>query len=199
MTPQLWNVYRAAAQKAVSEGCHADAEAHWLSALEIAESCDDVAILIATLENLVEVFWHQKKFSLAAPVLRRLLRIYEQRFGSDHFDVGIIANNMAMLYHAWGKYPEAEVFYKRALSIKQRPLGPQHPEVLGILEKYANLLVLLNRDEEARQLESRVRELRQEGSKRTVPDIQAMPHVAKGPAGTVAFYEVGSRSKNGES
>jgi len=165
-TPQIWDVYRAAAEKARSTGDYGSAEQQWLSALELAEELgEDSPKLTIALENLVEVLWYQQKFSQAAPILRRLMRIYQRRHGKQHFDVGIIANNMAMLYHAWGKHADAEPFYLKALAIKRDYLGDEHPETVSIMCKYADLLLLLKRDDEARRLQDYVEQLRQSGAK----------------------------------
>lgn len=154
-SPDQFDVYRAAALKASARGDHAEAEKQWLAALELAESDEDeTARLTPTLESLAETFWYQQKFDLAALILRRLLRNYERRLGKKHFDVGIVANNMAMLYHAWGKYAEAEPFYRQALDIKEGILGKTHPDVAVILGNYRDLLTVLKRDDEARKLDA---------------------------------------------
>jgi len=154
MAPDEFDVYRMAAEKASEARDYAQAEKHWLAALELAESGDDENRLTATLEHLAEAFWFQNKFDLAAPVLRRLLRMYERRLGEDHFDVAIVANNMAMLYHAWGKHADAEPFYMQALEIKQRVLGKNHPETALILGNYRDLLMVLKRHDEASKLDA---------------------------------------------
>ena len=38
-------------------------------------------------------------------------------------------NNLAVLYAAQGRYAEAEPLYKRALGIREKALGPDHPDV----------------------------------------------------------------------
>ena len=38
-------------------------------------------------------------------------------------------NNLAGLYHAQGKYAAAEPLYNRSLAIREKVLGPQHPDV----------------------------------------------------------------------
>lgn len=152
--PDEYDVFISAAESAVALGDHGVAEQHLLAALEIAEGNGDDSRLTYTLESLAETFWYQKKFSLAAPVLRRLLRKYERKLGRDHFDVAIVANNMAMLYHAWGKYADAEPFYKQALGIKERLLGRNHPETKMILGNYRDVLTLQKRFEDAGKLDA---------------------------------------------
>ncbi len=69
-------------------------------------------------------------------------------------------NNLAELYHAQGKYPEAEPLYQRALAIWEKALGPEHPNVATVLENYAALLRQMNRNSEAAEMEARVKAIR---------------------------------------
>jgi tetratricopeptide (TPR) repeat protein len=166
--PDQFDVYRVAADEASASGNVVEAEKQWLAALEIAEGDEDDSIrLTLALENLAEIFWYQTKFELAAPILRRLLRLYEKHLGRNHFDVGIVSNNMAMLYHAWGKHLEAEPFYKRALEIKEPVLGAGHPEIVLILGNYKDLLCVLKRDDEARKLDAYAQRLKTDDWRRS--------------------------------
>lgn len=155
-----WYLYRASAERARLDDNLAEAEKAWLAALEEAEDFGQYSPrLTTTLEGLSEVLWIEGKFELAAPICRRLLRIYELSMGRDHMDVGIIANNLAMLYHRWNKLEEAEMFYERALGIKRRVLGPHHTEVATLMSNYASLLLKRNKIQEARALAARANEI----------------------------------------
>ena len=57
--------------------------------------------------------------------------------------------NLAELYRAQGRYREAELLYQRALALRERVLGPEHPHVADCLENYIALLRATNRNEEA--------------------------------------------------
>ena len=46
-------------------------------------------------------------------------------------------NNLAELYRRQGKYVEAEPLYKRALVIREKALGPNHPDVAQSLNNLA--------------------------------------------------------------
>ncbi len=48
-------------------------------------------------------------------------------------------NNLASLYHDQGRYADAEPFYKRSLAIKEKVLGPEHPNVATGLNNLALL------------------------------------------------------------
>ncbi len=115
--------------------------------------------------------------------MRRLLRIYLENYGAGHFHVGIIANNTAMLYHAWGKLQEAEPFYLQAYDIKRKIFGEGHAEVLLLLNNYYGLLQGLNREEEARTVQSYIQQLKEMGSRKTT-EI----HHATGITGTVGRH-----------
>lgn len=63
--------------------------------------------------------------------------------------------NLATFYEQQGEFEKAEEQYKRALSIKEKTRGPNHPDVALILNKYAGLLRQTHRDEEAEHLAKR--------------------------------------------
>ena len=49
-------------------------------------------------------------------------------------------NNLAALYRAQGRYGEAEPLYKRSLAIREKALGPEHPQTGTRLNNLARLL-----------------------------------------------------------
>ena len=70
-------------------------------------------------------------------------------------------NNLAVFYKSEQRYGEAEPLYRRALSIFERALGPQHPRVGVCLDNYAGLLRKLGRTDEAQVLKDRAKAIRQ--------------------------------------
>src|SRR5262249_35134999 len=61
---------------------------------------------------------------------------------SEHPNVAISLNNMAILYRDQGRYDEAEALYKRSLAISEKALGPEHSEVGTVLDNLADLAFL---------------------------------------------------------
>ena len=61
---------------------------------------------------------------------------------------------------AQGRYDEAEPLYQRALTIREKALGPAHPNVATALENYASLLREMDRIPEAIPLETRAQAIR---------------------------------------
>ncbi len=69
-------------------------------------------------------------------------------------------NNLAQLYHAQGKDAEAEPLYQRSLAIREKALGPEHPDVATSLENYAALLRQTARADQAERMEARAKVMR---------------------------------------
>ena len=69
-------------------------------------------------------------------------------------------NNLAGLYRDQGKYAQAEPLYQRALAIREKALGPEHPDTATSLENYALLLRKTGRSAEAAKLEARAKAIR---------------------------------------
>jgi hypothetical protein len=65
-----------------------------------------------------------------------------------------------------GKHAEAEPLYKRALAIKDKALGPEHPDTAKVLVNYAGLMRKLNRKNEAAKLEARAKGIRKKTNRK---------------------------------
>jgi tetratricopeptide (TPR) repeat protein len=74
-------------------------------------------------------------------------------------------SNLADLYSVQGRYADAEPLYQKSLDIGERALGPEHPGVAGIQEKYAELLRKAKRVAEAEKLEARAKAIRAKQAK----------------------------------
>ena len=67
---------------------------------------------------------------------------------------------MALLYYTQGQYAKAEPLYERALAIREKALGPEHPRVATCLENCALCLRNMGRPDKAEPLEARARTIR---------------------------------------
>jgi tetratricopeptide (TPR) repeat protein len=127
-----WSVYKAAAEAAQLFFDYDAAELNWLAALEEAEGLPPGKSIVVTLENLASVYFTMGKLAQAAPLMRRVLRIYQDNMGEDHADVAVIANNLAILYHSWEKFPDAAQYYNLALSIKGKLVKATDPQIVQL-------------------------------------------------------------------
>lgn len=69
-------------------------------------------------------------------------------------------NNLAVLYDTHGDYAKATPLQKRALAIREKALGPKHPNVALSLENLAALYRATKRDTDAEPLEQRAAMIR---------------------------------------
>ncbi len=81
-------------------------------------------------------------------------------FGPQYPRLAMSLNNLAALYHAQGRYAEAEPHYKRSQAIWEKTLGPDHPHVATNLMNYAALLRKTGRSNEATEMEARAKAIR---------------------------------------
>ncbi len=79
-------------------------------------------------------------------------------------------NNLAGLYDNQGRYAEAEPLYQRSLAIREKALGPEHPDVAQSLENYAALLRNTELNDEAEKLEARAKAIRARHAKENPAD-----------------------------
>jgi tetratricopeptide (TPR) repeat protein len=73
------------------------------------------------------------------------LAITEKVLGPDNPRVGEVLHNLARVYEAQGRYPEAELLLKRALAITEKALGPDNADVGARLNNLAWLYTLEGR------------------------------------------------------
>lgn len=141
------------AEAAHQKGEYSKAESYWLAIQEEAEDFGPHdRRLTYVLERLAEAYWYQKKYSEAAPVCRRVLKTYKVMLGRNHTDVGVVAKNLAILYHLWEKPIDAEMFYREALLIHRKSLGAQHPDVASLIGTFRSFLTEIGKHAEAARL-----------------------------------------------
>jgi tetratricopeptide (TPR) repeat protein len=92
------------------------------------------------LNNLAGVYYVQRRYKEAEPLLQQALQLRRRLLGEEHPDVASNLNNLAGLYQFQGRYSEAEPLYKQALEISERSLGIGNPLTIMIRRNYANCL-----------------------------------------------------------
>jgi tetratricopeptide (TPR) repeat protein len=153
-----WNDHRAHADQHKRDKNFAESEKAWREALdETYEFQSDDPRIARSLEGLAEVLWLQHKYDEAEKNCEQLLKFYESNFGLENFQVATVANNLALLSQFQRNYGAAEKYFKRAIEIRTKLFGENHPDVLNVMANYANLLTLLSRPEEAAAIKERSR------------------------------------------
>jgi hypothetical protein len=75
----------------------------------------------------------------AESVLLQSLTIWEDSFGSEHYEVAIVQHNLAALYAEQGDHDRAVLASRQVLHIKRHVLGTSHPEVAALEDHLARL------------------------------------------------------------
>ena len=70
------------------------------------------------------------------------------------------------MYASQRKYAEAEPLFKRSLAIREKALGPEHPDVARSLNYLAKLYRKMGKAEEASQLEERAQKIKSQSGSR---------------------------------
>ncbi len=159
-SPEHWMELLAKGMEAMQQNNTLQAEQLLKRAVKATETFAPTDSRIAsTLELYSEALWKNGKLAEAQPVCERTLQFYELTLPPNHQDIGVIANNLAMLYHALEKPELAEPLYKRALEIRTANQGTTHPDVITLLNNYANMLYVWHREGEAVNLKNYIRSL----------------------------------------
>ena len=80
-------------------------------------------------------------------------------------------NNLAEVYREQGRYADAEGLHKRALAIREKALGQDHPEVAGTLNNLANEYKNQGRYADAEGLYKRALAIREKALGQDHPDV----------------------------
>jgi tetratricopeptide (TPR) repeat protein len=77
----------------------------------------------------------------------------------------------ALVYQTQGRYAEAEPLYERSLAIREKALGPEHPDVGGSLNNLATLRTRQGRSFEAQHLHQRTLAILEKALGTEHPDV----------------------------
>ena len=147
---QEWRKLFDAGNDALREGNFQQAEQKLFAALAEAERFGDKDPRLAnTLEQLVEANWYGGQFGQVEAHARRLLLLYQNTVGPDHFKTACISYRLATLYHYEQKLGLAEPLYKQVTTVMMKWLGSNHPELARIMDDYADLLHATHRADQA--------------------------------------------------
>lgn len=92
-----------------------------------------------SLNNLAVLYYKQREYDKAEPLLQRALTIKEAALGPDDPSVATTIQNLGLFYKAQHQYTKAEPLYQRAFAIREKALGPDHPDVAMSLTNLAGL------------------------------------------------------------
>ncbi|HEY9870685.1 MAG TPA: tetratricopeptide repeat protein, partial [Candidatus Obscuribacterales bacterium] len=154
-------------------GRYAEAEPLYRRALAIAETAlgPNDPSLVATINNLADLYRAQGKYSQAEPLYKRALALAEkaavgaptppsreerplhaQDKPVSELELATYLNDLADFYRAQRKYSEAEPLYWKALALSEKALGRGHPTLAVTLNNLGDLYRTQGRRAEAEPL-----------------------------------------------
>ena len=121
--------------------------------------------LAYTLNQLGMAYLHQKKFEDALAAFRRAAEVGEKSPSPDVEQLHTSFTFASGVLYQQGKYAEAEPLARKAVTLREQALGPEHPELAKSLEEYALVLRKLKREAEADAAEARAKAIRAKGAR----------------------------------
>ncbi len=146
------------------QGKYLEAELLFQRSIEISEKAlgAEHPNVVATIGNLGTLYAEQGKFTVAEPLLTRSLSLNIKILGRDHPVVATNLRVLALIYAKTGNYVDAERLIRLSVKIAENTLGVDHPEVAERLDELAVVLRHSRQNTEARQVESRAQQIRQQ-------------------------------------
>jgi tetratricopeptide (TPR) repeat protein len=141
-------------------GAYAEAEELLRKTITIASQGKDVPGLSRAWSLLVRVVGprqgrHQEAL-LMQPASEALAELAD-----DYLLRASALNSLGSLLTDMGRYEEAQQVHERVLALRQKALGPEHPDVATSLNNLGGVLFYLGKYEEARQMHARALALRE--------------------------------------
>ncbi len=103
--------------------------------------------------NLAKLYYTMCDYPKAERMAMEAVNIFDRASAGEGTDLACAIHNLATLFHVQRKYDDAEKHYQRAMIMKQKLFGPDHPETVRLLKSYANLLKATHREEQAKHLD----------------------------------------------
>ena len=140
------------------QGKHAEAETLHQKALRIRENSlgTEHPKVATSLNNLALLYRDQGRNAEAQELWERSVAIVEKAFGPEHPKTALRISNLADLFYIQRKYDRAEPLYQRLVAILEKGLEGKRPDVTASLTNYMELLRNTDRQEEARQVQTRI-------------------------------------------
>ncbi len=138
-------------------GALADAETHYVRALEIRRSELGVAHpdVLASLSHLGMLHAKQVRYDEAEPMLRDAYQGQRTVLGPDHADTLATMTDLATTLHAMGQMKEAEALCRAVLDVHSRRHGDEHLDTLTTTANLASVLQSSGASAEAEKLHHR--------------------------------------------
>lgn len=157
-----WQDFDTAGQYALVTGNYAEAEQALNKAVRLAaeQGEKDNPALFATLTKLANVYQKQGKFEMAEGIYKTTIDKIEKTDSPTSVNLAPLLLDLGKLYAETDRLKDAETMHKRAIAIVEASFGHDDPRVLECLDGYAATKRKLGKEDEAKGLEDRAKEIR---------------------------------------
>ena len=144
----------------------ADAEGLYRQALQIWEQKGDAhqVDVARYLNNLAALYRKQKRLDEAILLLREALTKWEKAEGETRAEWAMGAANLSAVLCEAREFGEAESLLRRAILSLQEFVSEDHPDLTWMLSNYVDLLRQTGRPDDAKHIETALRDRRHEPS-----------------------------------
>lgn len=152
-------------------GRYADAQPALERALAIRrrELGEEHPAVAEAMNHLGWVHYRRGRYAEAERLYRQALAIQRSRLGEDDPAIGETYTNLGYLPHP--VLDSSIAYFRRALDVRMRTLGPEHPEVTSSMALVGVMLSRKGLDEEAEEYLRRVVSLRRQSLEADVPQL----------------------------
>ncbi len=128
----------------------AETEAKEIVAILESGSVKDKSSLATGLTNLALLYQEEGKNEEVEPLLKHTVEIAQlPDSGCSKEELANDLNNLARFYREHGNYSQSQDCYKQSLALRKSVFVPNDPRIAASLHNYANLLRLMNNNDEA--------------------------------------------------
>ena len=104
------------------------------------------------IQGYLAAIYYQRGSGSTQEELQRGILAYRTIYGQNHIYLGATQHNLANFYLNEKNYKKSETSFKRAMGSIRHNAGSEHPYFAVVLEDYAELLRLTNREPQADQV-----------------------------------------------
>ena len=102
------------------------------------------------------IFFNLLKTDEAITYAESALSVYESVLNEWHSKVATACYNLAVIYHSFGEFEEAESYYQRAFKIRAEIFGFDHPMTRRVADAYTEMTIDRQHYKEAKEMLDRL-------------------------------------------
>jgi CHAT domain-containing protein/Tfp pilus assembly protein PilF len=126
----------------LDQGRYEEAETLYRRALTIRQKLNNTPTLVTTAVNLARLLAIRRFYPESEALLAQALALVGRDFGPDSLRASVILNALGGLAIEQSRLSVARQFFERALTIREKAVGPDHPDLVQSLGNLGGLYYL---------------------------------------------------------